>query len=208
MSKYAVLDFETTGLISKESEVTEVAVALVDDKYNVTGVFNTFININGDVPERITELTGITKEDCDRGLPLDEVKKVLRVILDDRILVCQNAPFDISFLRQHFGYEPERFVCTRTLTAFAQPFESASLSPTCKRLGIKLNVAHRAMNDVNATLEVLKYWSSKGVYIENTITSSSDRELLDFPKSTIHIFNQDKRRDIMSNADYLGGVSR
>lgn len=195
--EFAILDFETTGLVAKESEVTEVAVLVVDEDFEEVSSFHTFVNIEGDIPKRITSLTGITKEDCDKGMDKESVGKILEALLKEKVLVCQHAPFDISFLDEHFDINVVDFVCTRTLTAFAQPFESASLKPTCDRLGIEFEGAHRAMNDVRATAKVLKHWKNKGVYVQNTVTDSKERPLNYVPDATLRIMDLDKRRNVM-----------
>lgn len=52
------------------------------------------------------------------------------------------------------------------------------MKPTCERLGITLDNAHRAFADARATAEVLKIRLSQNIeFVENYIVKSPDREL-------------------------------
>lgn len=177
-------------------EVTEVGVVIADENFHVVSEFQTFVKINGRVPEEITELTGITQQDVDGGMSKHQVSRIIKTMLDQRgmVVVCQHAPFDLAFLSGSFGIYPGKFVCTRTLSSIAEPFESASLTPVCERWGITLNGAHRAINDCKATLEVLKLRKSQGVYVTDSVTASEDRPLNFMPRSCTYVYDLDDLR--------------
>ena len=96
------------------------------------------------------------------------------------IIVAQYAPFDLSFMYKH-GIAPNRFICTRTLSKFVEPEESASLQPTCDRLGIERSDSHRAIADVEATVELFKIRRKQVEDLEysymNTVMDSTKRPL-------------------------------
>ena len=194
--KYVVLDFETTGLNHKTEEVTEVGIVIANENFQVVSEFQTFVKIKGRVPEEITELTGITQQDVDGGMAKHQVSRIIKTLLDQRgvVVVCQQAPFDLAFLAESFGIYPGKFVCTRTLSSIAEPFESASLTPVCSRWNIDLSGAHRALNDCGATLKVLELRKSQGVYVEDTVTASEERPLTFMPRSCKYVYNLDDLR--------------
>lgn len=206
--KYAVLDLETTGLDYTKEQVTEVGIVIANEDFHVVSEFQTFVKIKGNIPEKITELTGITQKDVDGGMATHQVARIIRTICDqeDVILVCQQAPFDLAFLSKQFGLHPGRFVCTRTLSSIAEPFESASLTPVCERWGISLEGAHRAINDCKATLEVLKLRVGQGVYVENAVTASLGRPLTYTPRGNQYVYDLDDLRSTAPDKSDLVNV--
>lgn len=75
-------------------------------------------------------------------------------------MVAHNAAFDLAFLLEkcrEYGYaEPTNdFIDTRALCIDKFPYQSHKLEVMCQQLGIKLDGAHRALNDVRATGNLL-----------------------------------------------------
>ena len=59
INTYVALDLETTGIDPVKSEILEIgAVKVVDG--NVVDTYGTLLNIDGDIPKQVVELTGIT----------------------------------------------------------------------------------------------------------------------------------------------------
>src|SRR5699024_12152295 len=59
--QYIVLDLETTGLSPKDDKILEIGAARIADGC-VQEVYQAFVDPHIKIPERITELTGITDE--------------------------------------------------------------------------------------------------------------------------------------------------
>ena len=180
----AIIDFETTGFNPYEDEVTEVGLIVLDGMTGEeVGVFDHLVKIKADkVPERVVELTGITKEATERyGLELSVVKTYLQHVLRDCIVVAHNYAFESFWLDVTFDIQPELFYDTLAIDRIARPHESShTLSNICKREGIELTNAHRAIHDVNATVELLikqLNWSEDNrVKFLNTITTKKGQE--------------------------------
>lgn len=195
MKNYVVIDFETTGLDYKKEQITEVALIKLDEEFNEIGSFNTIVKLEEgrELSEFIKNLTGLTEEYLAKGTT--EARAMLQVksfIDKDTIVVAQYAPFDLAYL-SNYGIVPNKYICTKSLTSQVEPTVSSSLIPTCERLGIELNNAHRAFADVRATAELLKYRLNEGKaqYIENYIVKSPDRDLSFIPFATKAILNKE-----------------
>ncbi|HEY5918594.1 MAG TPA: 3'-5' exonuclease [Chryseolinea sp.] len=98
-NKYVVFDFETTGFDPKECKILEIGAIKV-----VPGVpdteFTAILNWGVEIPEKITEITGITQEMADAGSNPEEVKKNFLDFIGSDILVGHNIyNFDLKFLK-------------------------------------------------------------------------------------------------------------
>ena len=163
------VDTETTGLDAKQERVIELAWIHVDPGQPVVSrsvVLCPYSKI--ELPQTITDITGITTEMVRAGESLQREFSTLAWSIErtNPIVVGHNVPFDLGFieaelsravelplLRRH-GFWPVDFVCTRALSTFVFPNEKGhKLSDVTRRLGINLEGAHRAMNDLVATVE-------------------------------------------------------
>lgn len=154
---FVVLDLETTGLDYKTDQIIEIGAIKIDARYKEIERFHTLVALEDgrELPEFITKLTGITAQDLERQVPENIALTELAEFIGDSTVVAQNAPFDLSFISRG-GIEPAKFICTRALVRYVEPELSASLKDVTARNGIALNGHHRALNDVEATIEVLR----------------------------------------------------
>lgn len=182
MKIYTVLDFETTGLNhDQKDQPTQVAAIKFDETGRELGRFVTYVRLaQGKKPSPYTPQ--ITIGLCETGMKNGEVLDFLFWFIGDTTLVCQSAPFDMSFLDWH----PHNFICTRALTYLVEPDKSPSLKPTCERHGIKLDNHHDPVADVMATKDVLflmmKAAEEKGIEYQNVVVNFPDRPLTFFPE--------------------------
>ncbi|HFI0463233.1 TPA: PolC-type DNA polymerase III [Streptococcus suis] len=154
-----IFDVETTGFKAHSSEITEVGLLKIDgETFEPLAQFSTLIKIDGEIPDRVVEITGITKEMCEKhGMDKDVVKNTVSDFCKGCILVAHNAQFDLEFFDVHFGIEPEYFYDTLTLSRKVDPSQNShKLGDICQRYDISLKGAHRALNDVFATKDVLE----------------------------------------------------
>lgn len=99
---YVVWDLETSGLTPGIDHVLEIGIITVRDGEIVPEAgFEAILNHKIDIPERITEITGLTKEKIDQegGDPLETLLKVLDIFEGETAFVTHNGTrFDIEFL--------------------------------------------------------------------------------------------------------------
>ena len=160
---YCVLDLETTGFSAVTEKITEVGIMKVKNG-EVIGEFSTFVNPEKHIPERVTEVTNITDEMVKDADTIEKVfPKILEFLGDDKetVIVAHNANFDVGFLKQNakaLGYEFNyTYLDTLSLAKDLFPdYKKYKLGKIAENLGIKVEVAHRALDDVDTTVKVFK----------------------------------------------------
>ena len=159
-STFCVLDLETTGLSFRTEKITEIGIMKVKNG-EVIDSFSTFVNPEKPIPPKVVEVTNITDDMVKDAPKIDEIfPKMLEFIGEDSILVAHNADFDIGFLKynaKQLGYTLENtYLDTLRLAKLLFPeFKRYKLGLIADKLGIVVEVAHRALDDVDTTVKVL-----------------------------------------------------
>ena len=161
MSKYAIIDVETTGgQAGGADRITEIAI-IIHDGTQIIEQFATLLNPERSIPYTITSLTGIS-DDMVRDAPkFYEVAKKIIELTEGAIFVAHNVQFDYGFVQHEFkrlGYHFQRKrLCTVRLSRKILPgHASYSLGKLTAALGIRLTGAHRALNDTLATTQLFE----------------------------------------------------
>lgn len=160
---YYVLDLETTGFSAVNEKITEIGIMKVKDE-EVLDEFSCFVNPEKHIPQRVQEVTNITDEMVADAETIDKVfPKMLEFIGKDKnaVLVAHNAGFDVGFLKQNakvLGYEFDyTYLDTLSLAKDLFPeYKKYKLGKIADNLGIKVEVAHRALDDVDTTVKVFR----------------------------------------------------
>ncbi len=160
---YCVLDLETTGFSATNEKITEIGVMKVKNG-EVIDEFSTFVNPEKHIPERVTEVTNITDEMVADSETIEKIfPKLLEFLGDDKetVIVAHNANFDVGFLKQNakvLGYKFDyTYLDTLSLAKDLFPdYKKYKLGKIAENLGIKVEVAHRALDDVDTTVKVFK----------------------------------------------------
>ena len=96
--EYVAFDLETTGLSSRNDTIIEIGAVLMRGDQEIDR-FQTFVDPQRPLEQKIMELTGITNEML-RGAPkIEEVFPQFLEFVGDRVLVAHNADFDTGFIR-------------------------------------------------------------------------------------------------------------
>ncbi len=167
---YCVLDLETTGLSFRTEKITEVGIMKIKNG-KVIDTFETFVNPEKPIPYKVVEVTKITDDMVKDAPKIDEVFPKILEFVEDSVLVAHNADFDIGFLKYNaseLGYKLENtYIDTLRLAKDLFPnYKKYKLGIIAENLGIKVEVAHRALDDVDTTVKVfnimLKMLKEKG----------------------------------------------
>lgn len=158
-NRWVVFDLETTGLNHRHDRIIEIGAVKIENG-RITDRYSQLIDPRMPLSSEVIALTGITNADLN-GKP--EVESVLPEFLDfcdDALLVAHNAEFDISFVRREarrLGL-PFEFDSMDTLGLSQLLFpeqRSHRLDRMAKTLGIRLENHHRAVDDAEATAQLL-----------------------------------------------------
>ena len=113
--KKIFFDTETTGLDCNDCQIIELAMITVIGG-EIVEEYDEFIKIDGVLPQKISEITGITDKMLENeGLPEEKVALDLKErITENTLMIAHNCQFDLSFvyqlLKRHFPFEAYEIV--------------------------------------------------------------------------------------------------
>jgi DNA polymerase-3 subunit alpha (Gram-positive type) len=176
-SEFVVFDIETTGLNPKNDNIIEIGAVKISNR-KVVDSFSTFIHIDKKLPGKIIELTSIT-DDMLQGQPeIDEALPAFLNFAKGSVLVAHNAKFDLGFIKEKAkalsfeNYNPPVLDTLELSKALIKDVKNYRLNILTKKLGISLINHHRAVDDANATGQLL-------IILLNKL---SEREIYDVSK--------------------------
>ena len=164
-----VFDTETTGFDAKgDDRITEIGCIEIIDLLPTGESFHAYLDPQRDVPAKVTEITGLTREFLD-GKPL--FKDVAQEFLDfigDSQLIAHNADFDRGFVNESLiraGFDPiptSRFTDTLRIARAKFPGSPASLDALCKRFDVSLASRDKHGAIIDSELLAQVYLELKG----------------------------------------------
>lgn len=178
---YAVVDIETTGNGYKGQKITEISIFIFDGK-KVVNEYTTLVNPEQNIPDFITNLTGITNAMVRNAPKFYEIAKKVEEITQDTIFVAHNVNFDYNIIRDEFknlGFDFKRKkLCTVRLSRKIIPgLPSYSLGNICTAEKIPINGRHRAKGDAEATTELFRRLIERdNAFIINSFLNSRSRQ--------------------------------
>ena len=169
--KLVLFDTETTGLQFSRDEIIEFAAVVVeqqDGKAVVTRQYDELITLTSGntVPPKIQELTGISTQDIlERGVAKTRVcRDIAEMFAGNTLLLAYNAHFDLSFLYYFLLRSGDPMILKGKdkldlLTVYKDrrpyPHKLCNAIDAYGLAGKVVN-SHRAVDDVLATVEVMK----------------------------------------------------
>ncbi|MCC7209786.1 MAG: 3'-5' exoribonuclease [Anaerolineae bacterium] len=149
------LDLETTGLDPADAQIMEIGAVRFKDG-EILETYSTLVDPGVPIPQRVTDITGITKEDLLGAPRLADVLPALVEFVGDSPIVGHNVDFDLRFLYK-------QNVLTDNLSIDTYELASALLPTTARyNLGALMQVMdialigmrHRALADALGTAKL------------------------------------------------------
>ncbi len=164
LSRFVAIDLETTGGDPSTCRALELgAVRFVGGQPEAR--FSELIAIEGRVPPEITRLTGITDTDLDGAAVVEDLLAPYIEFIGGDPVLGQNVGFDLGFIRSELNqlpadraldWEPGAILDTLDIArAFFPTWHSFALNVLVDYCEVTLDGHHRAVNDAEATGEVL-----------------------------------------------------
>lgn len=160
--RYVIVDLETTGGRAGVDRIIEIGI-VVHDGFRTLETFSTFVNPERQIPEFISNLTGITDDDvCQAPRFLDIAPRLLELMGENDVFVAHNVGFDYGFLKKEFaalGFEfLRKTLCTVRLTRKHFPGLTSYSLDNLRGSFLKDSYfpAHRALADAQASSELFE----------------------------------------------------
>ncbi len=186
-SKYdrlVLFDTETTGLQFSKDEIIEFAAVVVEQRNGKAEIIQEYdelitLSPGGFVPELIENLTGISNQDIrERGIPKTRVcRDIAEMIRGNTLLLAYNAHFDLSFLYYLLLRDGDPMILKGKdkldlLTVYkdrrSYPHKLCNAIEAYGLSGQVVN-SHRAVDDVIATVAVMKEMEKERPDLENYV---------------------------------------
>lgn len=202
--KYFVMDFETGGFTADKNPITEIAVVLLNHRMEIEDRWSSFVYPYNDlrVDKGALEATNLTMAEIMTGIDQREVYKKMSDWLKKSKCGRFSKPhlvghnfykFDMPFLRYLFklnGDDVDGYIDyiwdTMRMSQLIWSTDSIlnyQLATCCKRAGVELVEAHRALPDTEATAGLFKFLRSSSestVAVQTTPTTKRFRDAFTF----------------------------
>ena len=199
---YCVFDLETTGISHLTEKITEIGIIKIKNG-EVIDTFETFVNPEKPIPAEVVEVTHITDDMVKDAPTIDKIMPKVLEFMKGSVLVAHNADFDIGYMKYNceqlgLDFDFTHIDTLRLAKAIYPEFSRYKLGFIADKLGIKVEVAHRALDDVKTLVAVFKEMIEKAKDRDGkTIDDFDNKFETDFKKlPTYHM--------IILAKDYVG----
>ncbi|MFI3213445.1 MAG: PolC-type DNA polymerase III [Eubacteriales bacterium] len=162
---YVVFDIETTGFSPVKNKIIEIGAVKVKAG-KIVDRYAAFVNPNTPIPYEITKLTSITDDMVIDAPSIETILPEFLAFCKDCVLVAHNASFDMSFIienaRRMGNHLDFTYLDTVALARVLLPNQAKhNLNAVTKTLKISLENHHRAVDDAEATAQILLHFLVK-----------------------------------------------
>lgn len=167
MTRFVVLDSETTGLDPRKDRLVTIgAIAVVDGEMLLDDVFEAMLRV--EYNSSAVTVHGVTREQSQSGVTEQEALERFREYLQDGVIVGHHIGHDIATFNagyeRHWGFSLDnQFLDTMDLTLLLEqdgafhgrdPITSFTLDGLCSLFGIIPHDRHTAAGDAFMTAQV------------------------------------------------------
>lgn len=157
--RFAFLDLETTGLSPWFGDrICEAGIVLTEGK-RIKETFQTLVNPQRPLSPGAASANGLGDEMLSSAPYFSKVAPKIRELLENSVVVCHNAQFDLQFLDSEFrrlGWQIEipNLIDTLHIAREHFKFRSNTLTNIAAEFGLQNPEAHRALADALTTKSV------------------------------------------------------
>lgn len=146
------LDLETTGLDPADAQILEIGAVRFKEG-DVLDTFSTLVDPGVPIPPRVTDITGIRKEDLLGAPHIADVLPALVEFVGSAPVMAHNVGFDLGFLRKHGALTANPAIDTYELASVLLPTTSRyNLHALMQEMNITPEgILHRALADALGT---------------------------------------------------------
>lgn len=158
-TEFIVLDIESTGVDPKRDDIIELSAVKLNDRGEIIDTLNTLVATKL-LPLRplVTALTGIKDEDLNGQPTLEEILPKVESFVGDLPIIGHNISFDVEFLHAKGLNLKGDLLDTLELAQTVLPKQpNYSLEGLAWRFHFSHQPSHRAMADVLATVDLMKF---------------------------------------------------
>ena len=151
-SRFAFLDFETTGLSPWFGDrVCEVGLVLTEGR-RIKETYQSLVNPERPLSPAAASTNGLSDAELIGAPPFAELADNLESLLHDTLIVCHNAPFDLQFLDSEFRrlnreIQIPNLMDTLYIAREHFHFPSNTLMSLAESLNVPKAESHRALAD-------------------------------------------------------------
>ena len=188
---FCIIDLETTGLNPAYDSIIEIG-AIKYSNGKALDSFHSLINPEEEIPDFITDITGITDDMVADAPKIGEILPSFCQFLGDSVIVGHNVNFDINFLYDCYQYYlgmplKNNFVDSLRVARKLYPdLPHHRLQDLLKLFNFDTDGLHRAMGDCQATFRC--YDALKRIVFERYRTLEEFQQYFkrDFKAADIH----------------------
>ncbi|MCK4983183.1 MAG: 3'-5' exonuclease [Victivallaceae bacterium] len=163
-TEYVVFDVETTGLSAQDGDrIIEIAAARVRD-LKIVDTFEFFVNPGRGIPMQAQKINNITPDMVADAPSSAEILPQFVDFVGGACLCGQNVKFDLNFVCNELARASQKLrdetpaIDTIKMARYFMPqLGSFRLSNLAQAFGVKIDITHRALADVELTVEVLRH---------------------------------------------------
>ncbi|MDD3793273.1 MAG: helicase C-terminal domain-containing protein [Candidatus Gracilibacteria bacterium] len=152
-------DLETTGLDKYNDKIIEIAMIKFDENtFEIIDTYSSFVDPEREIPDIISNITNIFDSDINGAPKITDLREEILNFIGDSVLLGHNVNFDIDFfINNGIDVSKNAKIDTFFLANFLNFTQSSlNLEMLCSYYNIEFTGAHRAINDVKATVELFR----------------------------------------------------
>lgn len=153
ITDYVVIDVETTGFSSDFNSIIQFSAIKVSGG-TIIDCLSSYIHTDCPIPDKITELTGITNDMLENAPVLSDLENDIRKFIGNSVIVGHNVSFDIRMLDNELSAPIyNETLDTVKLARERVELNSYKLELLCAALGVISDKFHDSFSDCKATYE-------------------------------------------------------